>query len=890
MKIPTSQVNLSRRDVRGILRFAVFLLRPVALFVVVSILTSSIATAQTKLEHRAYAERTDAFLNRMELDLLRIRHLENQFSKIDTQDPRRRELAQKLSTLLARHLMSREQAGGPQRFIERLKSLQVEYPDLVQPINQLAIAQAEYLINETAFHEWLVQGAPLQSRTLLNRKWQSLTQDIRAIQKALGTQYDERLSMLRATNEPALVPDGLLQLETALARSSYLLGWCHYYSGVVSPSNRTNELRLADAQFRSFLQIEPEVVLLTIDANWIDVESVFQRRALMGLAMTQLGLNHPDQSAHCFSVYQKQIEHAEGAGALHRWKLQSRLNLDHFSELEGLAKEALRDTSLSQLERVKVSMEIWKAALAVHERASSVGQSLRSCAAVGLARELQVNQIRKQIGLEKAINRASTPETLFQDPFVARWVSGYLLFDRAMSEESTEETSKALSQLENASQCSTSETPELDRAIVEYLTLQLHLLDATTTEEPGGKIRQLETLSARFARLDRFDLAESSHWFAIGAAVNSGQINDMAVQMVSRFLINYPDSPNVNAARLLQAKLVTQDLPVEKAIDRFKRLASEPNLYGDSMLQIARLQLKQWNADQSETSWKRFRKHHREIFVQPRLIDRVRIEADLLMADALIQNRQSTPLSIQTWLDQRVEKSISELDDQKTANSVWMPELLSRRCQAALRNRDLVAALRFQEVLYQNHPETNAYKTATMRLLTHLDQSVFKDEKNSEHTEVVDPVRLAGLYQQLIKLTGTTDDRLKNDVNARVACVRLATLNYKIKRFKESSELLERLVKLFPKRKDYRRLWGQSLQALKRHQQALTQWRLVATSSKAGTFGWYESRLNVIQCLLELEERASAAKLLKQFKLLSPEPPEAWRKLVRDLSSELEVD
>ena len=85
----------------------------------------------------------------------------------------------------------------------------------------------------------------------------------------------------------------------------------------------------------------------------------------------------------------------------------------------------------------------------------------------------------------------------------------------------------------------------------------------------------------------------------------------------------------------------------------------------------------------------------------------------------------------------------------------------------------------------------------------------------------------------------------------------------------------ETLLKVAPKNRQF--IHGAALATfqLKRYADSLGHWRSLVRAAQEGDADWFEAKYHQIACL-EHTDRATAAKVLRQFRVLHPEPPGDW--------------
>ncbi|MEL7497930.1 MAG: hypothetical protein AAFN77_09995 [Planctomycetota bacterium] len=838
-------------------------------------------------------------LNRLGLVDLQIKHLESKFQS--AQDPvLKKAVAGQLLQTYAQQVMSNNAANL--RAVEKLKTMVFEFPDLATPSMRIVIAQADYLENERQFRDWQIKGSRLDTLPPLNRRWQTLIDDLDRIDRDLQEVYEDQLTILRAVDEEIPRATGRLAvLESELARTTYLRGWSRYFSGVINPGRRIDEMRQSDQHFRKFLQLDPKSVLLELKPKWVDFSSLFQRRALVGLAMCQRGLNHPDQSEHCFSLLDQEAGGTGFAGSLHRWKLNARVYVNDFSGLDQLLNDASEDQRLTQLDRTKYWSEVWRASLSVRQRAQRVALKLRQAAINGLAREFQAVTIREMIESESIPSEQPVFE-LVKNPFLAHWVQGYLDWESASllnDDAATEKRVRARQHLQTAVEIANEQVAEIDQMICRFLLLQVQLADANDVAAWQSAARSLESLASQFGEKDRLELAAFAQWLSANALAKASQfrndVNVNAVAAIDRLRRRYPGSPFEDRAELLKLELIARQLTDAQAIRHYQQVAPDSPNAVPAAIEIVKYRLRQWNAllrkgnlneeDRQELQrrWQAFEEGVRKSRSIPS-VDKVQLAMINLQAAAgLLRRPSSTRDEIDSLLD-RIRDDLTLLSQESEYDQQYQALLAQwhfHQCDAAIRFDDFETAKTSQAWLFQHDQGSGLHRSATIELAHWIDEQYGSGARSVSLDQAVD------IFGELVELLGDSDEVLQQSSNARVAYFRLAQLYKRRGESNTAGEMVTRLVGLFPKRKDYRKLFAQTLQGAGDVGGAYQQWKMLAAAETAGTDAWYEAKIGAIQSLMAGGKTDDARKLLDQTKRLSPTIPERWQSLFDRLDRRL---
>lgn len=612
--------------------------------------------------------------------------------------------------------------------------------------------------------------------------------------------------------------------------------------------------------------------------------------------MVQLGLQHQDQGARCFELLAAKADQFRLRGALHRWKLKSHVNLNQFQSLEESSQAALEDMQLSRSERIQVAREVWTAALALQSRESAIAMRLRTRAIASLARQMQAGVIREYLELDTSNDSQRGFASLVDDPFVAAWVQGYLAWDQSFRENQISNAKQAIASLERAKQLVTTSTNELDQELNHYLLFQAKFSANASAVVPVEWIEQLNDLSANLDRLGRADLGESAGWLCVRAAVRISQQRDdtaFVFGQVSRFLATYPESNRVPTAKLLRAKFANQTLPYEQALANYQRLRKDARLEIQADMEIARLKFHRWDRNKTPETWLSFAEAYRRLVKSESVSLEVAVEAKLLMFQAKIREPDVDIAQLQAWFANEVQAKFDELSQDASRGNGLAAELLKCRCQLMLADQQYEQALQIQRRLATEYPASQGYKVATALLAAQVEQQYASNAETDDKPDVGKKISLPQaiqLFEQMVQTTGASDDQLRRNVNARVALFRLANLRLQNQQLVQANKIANRLVKLFPKRMDYRRFLAQASQQAGQTEQAIDHWKRIVDSAPPGTAAWYEARLEMTACLLKANRKDAAKTWLRQTQVLSPDFPDVWQQRYDDLSNRLGDD
>ena len=301
------------------------------------------------------AEQLEAFLNTTELDQMLIEHLEQRFATV-ANPAARLAIAKRLASKYVDNLyVETETAQRNRHSLERLVQL---YPDLATSTVRLSLLNARYSVAEKQFRMWWKNGKKPDGRNIVYDAFQNVEADLKLINRTLEVEYQEYVSARQSLREPdELESIRAIRTERNLLQSNYLLGWTSYFLGVLSTDRRKSKMASADNHFRSFLQIEPEKTLNDVPASWFDLTSDWNVRALAGLGMCQMGLDHEIQSKYCFDLINTNASSQQTRDNALIWMLNARLYLGSEIPID-VVLEKLESSDVSERGRTMFWREV----------------------------------------------------------------------------------------------------------------------------------------------------------------------------------------------------------------------------------------------------------------------------------------------------------------------------------------------------------------------------------------------------------------------------------------------------------------------------------------------------------------------------------------------------
>lgn len=823
------------------------------------------------------SQQLEGYLRKLQLDQLLIEHLEFQTAR-QTDRISRQSMAARLTELYSEKMMADDDA---ETSVWRLKTerLLSTYPDLATPSIRIAMLQSKYLQGESEFRKWWIDGRPEHQQGTLVDHWRELKSELTALHRQLESDYDDQASLLKTISKNQdIASRRLMQTESLLLHANYLLGWSAYFQGILAPELRGESMLQADQYFREFLQIDPQIILNEVSSKWIDFSSDWNARALVGLAMSQRGLNRVEQSAYCFDLLEKHSPNPQTRNLRYVWDLNARIYLNEFSAAQELVASVQKKTNetaqLSETGRIAFWMASLHGGAAIRNQASLIAARLIRAGLNGLARDFQAPLIEKFL----SENNFQIPP----DDFLGAWISGYLELHRA--EQSGRLTSYQLAEqnLQQALAFATESTAKSDLARCRFLLARIDLQQ-----------RELQAAADAFlevaAETDELspDLAAEAQWLAVRSLSELSRTNPRftiaANREINQLLRRFPGSIFAKRAEFEKTKISIASLTPDLAVQKLAEIDVDNPNYRLALNEITTVQYQAWlNSHQA-----------RRADEPQNLAALLKAESDLrqhappspsiakammLVVDAILRTRDAD-------LDdarQRLDSIQSIISDQGTA---YM-EYRYYEFQYALRRGQSEQAGMEAEWLSKNARGTRFESSALIQLAQAADQKL----KSTTEPTAVQLDEVINVFERLVGLLGHSESVLKNQSNARVAYLRLAELKLNVGKNEEAIDMLETVNQVIPNHKSYLKKLAQAYSESQRFDRATVIWRRLASGLPPGSELWFEAKYELASSLFRIGKKTEAQQVVDQTVLLGAEMPKNWQTLFDTLNEQLKFN
>ena len=227
----------------------------------------------------------DQYLKSRNLNRLQIRQVEIELSRELDRD-RRRALAIRLARLYEQRLLFRQAVDADGGLPSRAKNLMQQYPIVASLNLRLAILHAQYVDAQARFESWWDEGRIPAGRAELIDRFFDLQRQLDDLQDLNQLELDQARAAPDLEEQEIIARARRLAIiENRILHTHYLAGWANYFLGVLPYDNDDQRLKSAGDNFVTFLQLESDKPAEQYDAKWFDFASIWNIRAVVGLAM-----------------------------------------------------------------------------------------------------------------------------------------------------------------------------------------------------------------------------------------------------------------------------------------------------------------------------------------------------------------------------------------------------------------------------------------------------------------------------------------------------------------------------------------------------------------------------------------------------------------------------
>lgn len=841
------------------------------------------------------ADELGDLLDRLDLKQLRATLIEQKLTgtvDFDEQARLRSELARLYVGQLEDFIESPEEFA---RVAKRLEDLESSVADLTRPEIRFQRLEARFRHGEYLLAQYREDRRRRELLVAIGRNFETVAEKFDALERECEKQI-EKLETFDAGPDSLenLKADSTIEkLSDISYRSLYYAGWSFFHRGMARQDGKAArpEFIRALGFFCSFLDISPEDDIGTWDTDFLELGSMRNSQAFLGVALAFLAIGQNADADACLEILRSSAAPDTIREQLALWQIQTLLELGRLTDAVELAEPYLNNpNTLSELERGKIALMMIRFSQAMLTSGSpstitaTTRKTLNRISNLGLRTLAQLRQFTLVRKLMEDYEIQLTGNSFYLD-----WIRGQNLYQDAEKSGRTVDYLKAANQLNVAVRMgdSIAKTESSPIPVLDLERCRYHLGWAWYKGEDYPKAAEcFEWVIARIARFDPKTAATAAwlqHDCYLRMADKQPEHFGRAIKILENLIARFPDSELAGKARLQIVKLRQTRMDAKDAVEKLKDVVKEsPDPLSRYELCLAEyrnyLQLVSQGKDTTQAA-KELRSLLAEMqppakgLSRPQILKLVLIRIDLMMRQDI--NRR-------TEIDQLVEQAVALAAG--VENLSLLAELHYRQSRIAAHRKDDSAVAEHVRWLVENGDGTVYQKsvlvTRAQQLETRLRSNPTKGSKRSEILK-----ELIDVYTKLAKSTGYNRESISTRKNSRVAISRLADLQLETGDNVSAEKNLELLVGAFPKNVSYLAKYARVLMANRRYNQALEIWRMLVRGLKKETEAWYEAKYNQIECL-RLTNNPAAKQSLEQFLALY-DPPADWQSRFKALAEKL---
>ena len=836
------------------------------------------------------SDRLEAYLLRLGLTDLRVRHLEHVAAE-ETSKAARLAAGQKLADAYAERMMAvAEDAAAYEELKARVERLLADLPQARTPALSVMLLQAEFQRAESLVNAWLEarqDDSPAEAAAILTRIVPELEQRAKELNSAAESLL-EREDLLESEEKRLESEAQVLRMQTIAVRATYFAGWGNYYLGVAraNPTASSANFTAAKKHFSDVLGVVDEEEYEPVEAEELGLETVWRARTALGLGLAESALGRLTAAAACF----RWLEHASAPANLRDeadyWRLKGLINVRRYEPAAELAEAEVAAMSAPPTpgKNSFCTLAIRSGAEPLGANtlpAKSAAKRLVVAGIAGLSRLRQFDTLSQLVAQHKL---HEIPEA--NGGFHLTWLSGRAQFLAA-------EKTKSKAEYQAAAQA-------LDKALAHP--------DARQDLFAAGQCRyylawcrfrleDYETAAAAFRQVTPVlregdqELAVQSNWMefaawqALAEKAKEPRHAAAAVAALQALKRDFPSTDQSAKADIYIARL-QQNVPPEEAIASLSSVKPGDPSYLAAQLEIVSLRHRIWkeaggsqHADENLSSELLSAVDRLLLAAGERSHHEERLRACLVAIEILASRAESEAAELDRYLGQAAAAANSLAESHSL-----LPEYHYRRLQQAQRTKD-EAALRESAEWIATRGGGTPYELPALVIVARQADAAVKTA--SQQNQVKRQEEAAAIYERLAALVGDTPAAIAKTKNALAASSRLAAYQEDLGKWREAADRLDRIVAAFPSDKKYLRRAGLAHVNAGNPAAAVEHWRTLLAGLSSGSDEWLEAKHYQLVCLLATD-RAAAEKVWKQFKLLYPEvkSPE-WKDKFAKLESQL---
>ncbi len=815
-------------------------------------------------------QKVDRFLDRLKLDQVRIRLLQQRLAQL-TVRTEQEQLAAEIAAVYARALAAPLSDEARARLMAEVNQLLRDFPKAASVSLELQLLEADYQQAEAKVLTWLEQPEDVATEEAAKMLLQSAASRFSAVLARL----DAETSRLTAIDTEMVNSSTRDEIERQIAtnqqlsqRAHYFVGWSRYYLAItqLESGQADSELKAARVSFGEILNIPPGESLKEITPETLMLESLWRTRAAIGLAMTEQALGEEARASTMFGW----LSHASVPTQLRDqrqfWQLQGMLNAGQTSAAVRFA-ETLAAEPLERPTQGIVSF--WGAAARSGmrlEKNSSADQT--KLAEISIARLAKLRQfdLIDQLMAKYPGAKITTTSSLY-----SLLIDGRRQFLAAEKSKLPEDFTRALTTLtqgiEHPEAATDLHAAGQCRYYAGWCEFRLANYEAAGTwlEQSASALADVPTLAAQalwLAAVSFHQLVETDASFATRAQ-----------SCLARLERDFPAAEQVAKAKVLRAKLLESPSTAEQVIRDLSAIPPSDAGYGDAQFEITQVHFRRWqsavakreSSDKLATAQQTAAENYLALATTGDATKRLQVSLQWHEVFAAMNPKMSPP---------QIEQATRQLRDIAAPAVAELPPGSSLVSEFHYRSLLVASAAgRTSEAFghaqwIDREAAGSAYQLPALTILARDADAQLESATAATRAERL--VEATAIYQRLVELLGSNASVVASNRNAAIASSKLARYYELAGHVEEASRLLTALVDAYPEEKKYLTRLALSHSRARQFALALPIWNRVLSGTKSGTDDWFEAKFHQLEALLATDA-PQARKTWDQFRVLYPQ-------------------
>jgi len=866
----------------------------------------------------------EEYLTRLGLDDLRVLHLERTLER-ESEDPRRLPLAVRLADLYAERMLDRADepkvfeamSAGLERLLER-------YPRARSAAVEVARLQADYRRAELLFLRWMDDRAARDDLRQASAILARIAPILMEQQRELNAQVDgisQRLERLDRNADPKPLERELVRVAAIAARATYFAGWSSYYLAVTEPESGAARERWEQTRraFIKVLELPANEPFEKLQAELLNLESVWRSRAMVGLALCAVALRLDGEATALFRLLESPQSHPTVRNLLSYWQLMAFLNVQRWTDAQMLAEHTVNAMEgESTPGKIAFCAALVRAGFAA--RGGPANDSSRGWIDAGVK---GLTRIRAHGTLLSLLGKYDLP--LGADAGISVLLAkGRQVFQQAEQSRKADDYKAAAAYLRQALSNPAPEGEPLMTAECRQLLAWCWYRHGDFEAAAKEFTQAAQLFSERGA-----GAGASAAWMAFvcheARRKSNPAAKEAAVASLQWLLAKYPDCEKVKQAEFQLLRLRSEGMDREQRIAAYAGIEAAHPGAEMARAELCLLLYEDWrelgpNEPARDRRMEQLLNAVRSYFAirsaavgsansggttSPEEIEKLgsapnadatsrlsmelriaMIGADVLLAaprvDVTEQQQAARRREVGEWLA-RAEVLSHGLPE----SSGVVLELHYRQLQLAEWDGNQ-SRLRSEATFLSQKGAGSVFETPALLLQARrLDESLRKvaPDAESERTMLE---QAHEVYDRLSRRLGDDVATLRNAANARSALTRLAQLDLQLHRHAAAAARFERLLEARPNDRTCLRNAAAAYEQAGEPAKALPKWRALAAGLPKGTSDWFEAKFHQLDCLAQVDLPASRD-AFRQFKAIYPQLDDTiWRPRFQELERRLQ--